>query len=84
MTIKLFALLLAAGYPCVAFAEFLGAHVPASFNAENSLGLFSAAVIALTLITDYSRRSRLFAAATPAVAPAAVCARATESHRLAA
>jgi len=84
LAIKFAALLLAAGYPVVAFAEFLGAPLPASINAENALGLFSAAVIVLTLIADYSRRSRTLIATATETAPAAVCLRARESHCLAA
>lgn len=56
LILKSIALLFAVGYPCVAFAEFLGAHVPSSVNAETSLAVFAAAVIGLTLGADYARR----------------------------
>lgn len=54
-SLKLIALLIAAGYPCVAFAEFLGASVPAVINAENLVALFSAALVGLLMTADYSR-----------------------------
>ena len=54
-SLKLIALFIAAGYPCVAFAEFLGASVPAALNAENAVALFSGVIVALLMIGDYSR-----------------------------
>lgn len=81
-TIKLFAFLLAAGYPCVAFAEFLGARVPSTLNVENVVGLFALAVTALILISDYSRRG-VRTISLPATAPA-MGRRTHECHRLAA
>jgi len=83
LILKSLALLLAAGYPLVAFAEFLGAHVPAAVNAETSLAAFAAVVIGLTLGTDYSRRSGSLLAVGGAKA-APVRRGSAESHRLAA
>ena len=80
LILKSLALLLAAGYPVVAFAEFLGAHVPASLNAETCLAVFAAAIIGLTLGTDYARRPRVLTAAT--IAPTRRTS--PEHHRLAA
>jgi hypothetical protein len=77
-SLKLIALLLAAGYPCVAFAEFLGARVPSVINAENTVALFSAALVALLMLGDYARR-RTFSVAT-----ANELAFKHEKHRLAA
>ncbi len=56
-TIKVIALLIAAGYPCVAFAEFLGAPIPSAVNGENALAAFTAVVAVLLMIGDYSSRS---------------------------
>jgi hypothetical protein len=57
-SIKITALLLAASFPCAAFAEILGANVPAILNVENTATLFSLLILGLTVISDYSRRSR--------------------------
>ena len=57
-SLKITALLLAASFPCVAFAEILGAKVPAVLNVENTATLFALLIIGLTVVTDYSRRSR--------------------------
>lgn len=84
MIIKSLALVLAAGYPCVAFAEFLGARLPASINFENSLTAFSALIIGLTLAGDYARRNRVCVASVPTSSPAPVAKSAREHHRLAA
>lgn len=81
-SLKVIALLLAAGFPCVAFAEMLGVSVPAIANVENVVIVFSSAVFGLTLVTDYTRRSRMLTAVTPADVPAARTPR--ENHRLAA
>ena len=83
--IKVIALLIAAGYPVVAFAEFLGASVPHALNAENALAAFSVALVALLMIADYSPRR--LTKRTPHVAgysALATPARKRESHRLAA
>ena len=76
--LKLFTILLAAGYPCVALAENAGVHVPAAINAESTIAFFAAAFFVLLMIGDYGDRS---------ARPARVAARAArrhESHRLAA
>jgi hypothetical protein len=57
-SIKIAALFLAASVPTVAFAEILGANIPAILNVENTATAFSLLIIALTVISDYSRRSR--------------------------
>lgn len=81
-TLKLLALAISAGYPCVAFAEFAGARVPHVLNGENALAVFSVALLGLLVVSDYSRRFR-----APAVAldPCCDARRASdETHRLAA
>ena len=71
-SLKLIALLLAAGYPCVAFAQFAGAHVPAVINVQNTVGVFTAVFIGLMLTKDYSRPSLSLAATTaPVICPPA-------------
>jgi len=57
-SLKITALLVAASFPCVAFAEILGAKIPAVLNVENTATLFALLIIGLTVVTDYSRRSR--------------------------
>ena len=57
-SLKITALLLAASFPCAAFAEIFGADLPAPLNVENAAMLFSMLLIGLTLIGDYSRSSR--------------------------
>jgi hypothetical protein len=57
--LKITALLLAASFPCVAVAEVLGVNVPTFLNVENTATLFSLLLISLTVIGDYSSRSRL-------------------------
>ena len=57
-SLKITALLLAASFPCVAFAEILGANLPAALNVEYTATLFVMLLIGLTLMGDYSRRSR--------------------------
>jgi hypothetical protein len=79
-TIKVIALVIAAGYPCVAFAEFLGAPVPSIINAESALGLFTAALAVLLMIGDYTRRPLPHTKASYTRTPF----RKRESHRLAA
>ena len=83
LILKSLALLLAAGYPVVAFAEFLGAHIPSSINAESSLAVFAFAVIGLTLGADYARRPRSLADAKTAQ-PAPALRTTAERHSLAA
>jgi hypothetical protein len=79
-SIKITALLLAASIPTVAVAEILGANVPAVLNVEYTATAFSMLIIALTIISDYSRRSRTALAHSYANFVAAK----GESHRLAA
>lgn len=79
-TIKVIALLIAAGYPCVAFAEFLGAPIPSAINGENALAAFTAVVAVLLMVGDYSRRSIAHGATSYTRTPF----RKRESHRLAA
>lgn len=84
-SLKIVALATAAGYPCVAFAEFLGAPIPHPINAENALGVFSAALVGLLMIADYAPRH--LTKRTPHVAGYSALAtpkRKRESHRLAA
>lgn len=57
-SLKITALLLAASFPCVAFAEMLGASVPTFFNMEIASAVFAVLLIGLTVIGDYSRRCR--------------------------
>ena len=71
-SLKLIALLIAAGYPVVALAEFAGISVPTSFTPEYVLGLFVTALIGLTLFSDYSRRIRhLGVGRAPVIVPPA-------------
>jgi len=81
-SLKLIALLLAAGFPCVAFAEMLGASIPAIANTENVVTVFSFALLGLTMITDYTRRSRTLTVVAPTAVPAPRASR--ENHCLAA
>jgi hypothetical protein len=55
-SLKITALLLAASFPCVAFAEMLGASVPSFFNMEIVSALIAVVLIGLTVIGDYSHR----------------------------
>ena len=57
-SLKLIALLIAAGYPVVALAEFAGISIPSTFTPEYVLGLFIAAFVSLIFFSDYSRRLR--------------------------
>ncbi len=54
--IKLLALVLAAGLPCVAFAQVAGANLPTSFNTESVFGAFAIVGIVLGAVSDYSRK----------------------------
>ena len=56
--IKLLALVLAAGLPCVAFAQLAGAHVPAAVNTESVVGAFAIVGITIGAMRDYSRSFR--------------------------
>ena len=71
-SLKLIALLLAAGYPCVAFAQFAGAQVPAAINAQNAASLFTVVFVGLMLLKDYApRRASLVVASAPVIVPPA-------------
>jgi hypothetical protein len=72
-SLKLIALVLAAGYPCVAFAQFAGAHIPATLSAESVVGLFTAVFVGLMLIKDYSRPGLTLTSTAPVVVPPADC-----------
>ena len=54
--IKLLALVLAAGLPCVAFAQVAGAHLPTALNTESVFGAFAIVGIVLGAVSDYSRK----------------------------
>ena len=70
-SLKLIALLLAAGFPVAAFAQFAGAQVPAALNVQNAAGLFTAVFVGLLLLKDYSRPSLSLASRAPVIVPAA-------------
>ncbi len=71
-SLKLIALLLAAGYPVAAFAQFAGAQVPAALNAQNVVGLFTAVFVGLMLLKDYSpHRPSLAVLTAPVIVPPA-------------
>lgn len=79
---KLFALVIAAGYPIVAAAKFLGVQFPNTVSVENVTALFSFTVLALILLSDYGRRAPR--SLTMQAAPAYAKRRTREAHRLAA
>jgi hypothetical protein len=71
-SLKLIALILAAGYPCVAFAQFVGAQVPAFINAQNTASVFTVVFVGLMLLKDYApRRSGLTVSSAPVIVPPA-------------
>jgi len=80
-TLKLFALLLAVGYPIAAIAQTFGVQLPSSINAENATVLFSFAVFALILLGDYGRRNTLDLKLAPMTSK---LDRSREAHQLAA
>jgi len=82
-SLKLAALTLAAGYTCVAFAEFVGAQLPVSLSFENTFGVFVAVLVGLTFAADYSRRTRFAKLAAERVSTRHG-SRPHETHRLAA
>ncbi len=82
--IKSIAFTIAAGYPCVAFAKFFGAQVPSYINLENTVSVFSATLVVLMLITDYTRRAKVLTPVAPVTPVACTNPRTCESHRLAA
>jgi hypothetical protein len=75
------ALVIAAGIPCVAFAETLGAHVPAFVNTDAIVTVFSFALIALLVLGDYARAPRKIGTS---VRDRLTSAPRREAHRLAA
>ena len=84
LILKTVALLPAVGYPVVAFAEFLGARIPAAINAETSLAVFAAAIVGLTLMSDYGHSPRRRAFAKASVASPLAAGTSPERHSLAA
>jgi hypothetical protein len=74
------ALVLAIALPAAVTAAIFGADLPRSFGLDETLGLFVAALTALTLAADYAPRPASLGAAR-SLAPHAV---ATEERRLAA
>ena len=71
-SLKLIALLIAAGYPVAAFAQFAGAPIPAALNAQNVVGLFTAVFVGLMLLKDYApQRLSLATVTTPVIVPPA-------------
>ena len=79
-SLKITSLFVAATFPCVAFAEILGAPLPAAFNIQNGATVFALLLIGLTFLADYTRPSRKLAAASDSGCTACK----GESHRLAA
>jgi hypothetical protein len=72
-SLKLIALLLAAGYPVAAFAQFVGASIPAVANAQNVAVLSTIMLVGLMLLKDYSRPSVSLVRKCPVIAPPAEC-----------
>jgi len=87
-SLKIIALVIAAGFPVAALAEFAGLSFPVSLSPETVLGVFVTALVGLTLVSDYSRKARNLAVATaPVIVPSAnafVMPRAAKSECLAA
>jgi len=72
-SLKLIALLLAAGYPVAAFAQFAGASIPAASSLPTIAGVFTAVFVGLMLLKDYSRPSVSLTAQAPVIVPPADC-----------
>ena len=72
-SLKLLALLIAAGTPVAALAQFAGARLPAVINAQNAVGVFTAVFVGLMLIKDYSRPSLSLSTKAPVIVPPADC-----------
>ncbi len=71
-SLKIIALIIAAGYPVVALAQLAGLSTPSYFSPEYVLGLFTASVVGLTFFSDYSRRIRdLTVTQAPVIVPPA-------------
>ncbi len=74
-------LLVAASFPCVAFAELAGGRIPVVITAENLISVFSIVSIAVIVGLDYTRGQRR---RSVSLAPASSAQVRRESHRLAA
>ena len=72
-SLKLIALLLAAGYPVAAFAQFAGASIPATASLPAIAGAFTAVFVGLMLLKDYSRPSLSLTTTAPVIVPPADC-----------
>ena len=70
-SLQLIALLLAAGYPVAAFAQFAGVPVPAAVNAQNVIGLFTAVFVGLLLFKDYAPPRLTLKPTAPVITPPA-------------
>ena len=71
-SLKLIALLIAAGTPVAALAQFAGAHLPAALNTQNIAGAFTVVFVGLLLLKDYSAsRPSLVATHAPVIVPSA-------------
>ncbi|MDB6095341.1 MAG: hypothetical protein JWM32_2903 [Verrucomicrobia bacterium] len=79
-SLKLIALLIAAGYPCVALAQSAGLSIP-SFSPETAVSVFATALIGVIMVGDYSRRARGFAVRKAAVIVAPAGAFRAQSSR---
>lgn len=78
---KVLALLTVVSLPSVALAQVAGVPLPASVTAEAVIGTYTAVILGLMLIGDYSRRTRIsLKSATRSTMRGA----STETHRLAA
>ncbi|MDB6168516.1 MAG: hypothetical protein JWM88_1380 [Verrucomicrobia bacterium] len=70
-SLKLIALLVAAGYSMAAFADLANINVP-SINPESAMTLFVTAVLGLLFVGDYSQRARsLTSRRAPVIVPPA-------------
>lgn len=72
-SLKIIALVLAAGYPVAAFAQFAGVSIPAIASAQTFAGLFTAVFVGLMLVKDYSSPSLTLATKAPVISPPAAC-----------
>jgi len=71
-SLKFIALLVAASYPVAAFAQFVGATIPAAVNAQNVASVFTVVLVGLMLLKDYSpRRPSLAITTAPVIVPPA-------------
>lgn len=84
-SLKLIALVIAAGTPVVAFAQSAGVVIPA-ISFEAAFGGFITVLFALMFAGDYFRRSRSLAVMAPVIVPSAgsFAARSVRQERLAA